>query len=98
MLFQRDGSLCTGLSTASNVLTDAYFNIVQRWRDVRLQTYSLERFLRDSHIVCTSTIESSERIFSHFSFGRIGDEILRARGHLLIRDEFKDCCFLILKY
>lgn len=58
--------LCTNLQPGSSVLTEAYFDIVAEWRDLTLETYSVERFLREAGVASTKVIQNFESAASRF--------------------------------
>lgn len=58
--------LCTNMQPPSSMLADAYFDILAEWRDVSLEKYGVERFLREAEIASTETIRRFSDVASRF--------------------------------
>jgi len=60
--------LCTNLSPGSEVLSKNYFDAVEHWRNVEIEDYGVERFLKECGILSTDSVSSFHRLSSHFWF------------------------------
>jgi hypothetical protein len=58
--------LCTNLSPGSHILADRYFELINKWRDVNLDAYGVERFLKDAHITSTKVLSTFQGLASRF--------------------------------
>lgn len=58
--------ICTNLSPESTVLKDRYFSLVDEWRDVQLDTYGVNQFLKDARVMSTDLVSSFQGMASRF--------------------------------
>jgi hypothetical protein len=59
--------LVTGLSPTSTVLDDAYFSILDEFRDVTLLDYGIDRFFSEINLLPASNFRSFENLRARFA-------------------------------
>jgi hypothetical protein len=57
---------CTNLDPSSSVLSEHYHEIVDKWRDIKIEDYGFERFLNDAGLISTDQISDYEGLTRYF--------------------------------